>query len=140
MTDTVTTHQEGTTMTDKVTYDSAGETPARTLTQRTNGQTTLMMSEIGPGVFVGWDHCNSCAEGVADCECPGGPTEREFVTRWREERLAALDSRRVPVPARIAEPVEPAAEDSDTRQDLDTGLNNAKAALAARAAEIPVDF
>lgn len=130
------------------TYETTGDTPARTLTQRIDGEVTLMLTEIGDGVFVGWDHCDLCRQRVVECRCVGGPQERDFIARWRQERLDTAAGR---VPNSIAsvpelddpepdpEPeAEPEAQDSDTRQKFDAGVEAVK--RAARAAEIPVEF
>lgn len=123
----------------KTEYETAGVEPLRVITKREDAAVVVMMTEIGPGVFVGWDRCNGCGAHVAECACAGGPKEADYVKRWREERQTAA-ARTFTAAAPKQPQTDQAAGDSDTRQNVDTGLDNAKAALAARAASLPVDF
>jgi hypothetical protein len=72
----------------------AGDTPSetrphqpRTIRWNTDDGPTQMMSEIGPGVFVGWLPNTPDAAGV--------PVEPEYIQRWREAYLAKTTPRTV---------------------------------------------
>lgn len=125
-----------------VQYETAGELPNRVLTQRTNGEITLMMTEIGPCTFVGWDRCTRCSSHIRDCTCPGGPVEREIISRWRQERLA---STRSSSPVTFSEPDAPRGTEADRQDDglmppgirepLATGLDAAAEAVEEHRAQ-----
>lgn len=46
-----------------------------------------MMTEIGDGTFVQWSSCRKCGKRVDTCTCPGGPTEPDYMKRWRDRRF-----------------------------------------------------
>ncbi len=151
-----------------VDYETAGETPERTITRRENGEIVMMMTEIGDGVFVAWDRCNRCAVHIRDCVCAGGPKERDVIARWREERkpkpsryeqqqaaagnadqvrddLAAVESGDLPSGSVVAKvtgenSLHTAAQAEADAKDVDAGLDKAREALEQRAAGIDVGF
>lgn len=73
---------------EKPTYESVGNKPNRRMSRKVGGQVELMMSEIAPGLFVGWDTCLTCHRHVSQCQCTGGPTEPAHAVRWRKENEA----------------------------------------------------
>lgn len=66
-------------------YETAGESPHRTIAQR-RGSSVHMMTEIDDNVFVAWEQCSTCLRNVNQCACVGGPAEPAHVARWRSER------------------------------------------------------
>lgn len=59
---------------------------ARTV-RRDRQEGSYMMSEIGDGVFVQWSDCRTCKQLVEACKCANGPTEPEYIHRWRINRF-----------------------------------------------------
>lgn len=100
-------------------YETTGDSPARTVTQRVNAGLTAMFSEIAPNLFVGWDMCSACTKHVGQCRCLGGPKEAAYIARWREERDGAT-----PTPSPVDEALSAAVEAVQERSvdQIDVGF------------------
>jgi hypothetical protein len=57
------------------------------------------LSEDGKEMVVGWDTCGVCIHHVSICQCPTGPSEPKYITKFRTEgRIPAqLGVTRTPV-------------------------------------------
>lgn len=107
------------------TYEYFGDSPNRTVIQR-SGDALLMMSEIGEGIFVGWETCSACLQRVKACGCSTGPAEPSYVTAWRKERW---ERKQRISPPRVSHGDVSNPPDLEVAESVSNGLSSAIAAV-----------
>lgn len=123
------------------TYETISGTPPdaveahepRTIRQLRNNSLTQMMSEIDDCLFAAWAECRKCKKHVANCTCTGGPTEPEYITRWRQERFASGITNRLPQGQ--VDDLNPAVHTKVDNVALDRALDTALVAVHASETE-----